>query len=106
MDKEKKYYDLSQKFQVGMTTTKSLGPFQQKIISDLDHHPFQVSQITFATHLGCHMDAPRHYYKDGTSIGDIPIERLISRCVVIDAQKGKHGLITVEDIQKSKFEIQ
>lgn len=100
-----KLYDLSQKFQDGMTTTETLGPFQRTIIRDLDHNPCQISKVTFATHLGCHLDAPRHYYKDGESIGDISVDRLVSRCVVIDAQKGMHGLITIDDVQKSGFEI-
>ena len=99
-------YDLSQKFQTGMTTTKSLGPFERTVIQDLDHNPCQLSKIGFVSHMGCHLDAPRHYYKEGLTIGDIPVSRLCAPCVVIDAQKGAHGLITVEDVLASGLEIQ
>ena len=102
---KRKWYDLTQQFRENMTTTSTLGSFQRTLISDLDHAPCQISRLTFATHQGCHLDAPRHYYKTGQSISDIPVDRLVSRCVVIDAQKGRHGIITVEDVERSGFSI-
>ncbi len=103
---KRKLYDLSQQFWPKMPTTKALGPFVQNIKLSLDFNPFQLSEISFASHIGCHMDAPRHYFKNGATIDQIPIERLISRCVVIEALKGVNGLITLDDVLKSGFEIE
>ena len=98
-------YDLTQIFAPDMLTTKSLGPFQRKILLDLDHNDFQLSQVSFATHIGTHFDAPRHYYREKDSISDIPAERLFGRAVVVDVQRGRHGLIEVADVEKSGFEV-
>lgn len=95
---KQKLYELSQPFWAQMPTTKALGPFVNTVKLSLDTNLFQLSEISFASHIGCHMDAPRHYFKDGASIDQIPPKRLIARCVVVEALKGRNGLITVEDV--------
>ncbi len=44
---------------------------------------------TFCTaeHGGTHIDAPIHFYKDGNTVDQIPLERLIGRGVVIDVSE-------------------
>ena len=98
-------YDLTQPFRNGMMTTAALGPFHQEIALDLEHNPSQLSRVAFATHIGTHFDAPRHFFKDGDSISDISAERLLGRAVVIEAKKGRHGVIDVADIEADGADI-
>src|SRR4029077_6789893 len=35
--------------------------------------------ITLNTHIGTHIDAPRHFYADGASVSDIPLDRIVMR---------------------------
>lgn len=102
---KQKWYELSQPFWAEMPTTKALGPFVKTIKLSLEDNPFQLSQISFASHIGCHMDAPRHYFKEGAPIDAIPPERLVARCVIVDACKGMHGLITVEDVLQAGYPV-
>ena len=43
-----------------------------------------VSQIRMSVHTGTHIDAPLHFLKEGKSIGDIPLSKLVGRALVMD----------------------
>jgi kynurenine formamidase len=52
----------------------------------------QVRRLTLGTHAGTHVDAPRHFFAQGTSIDMVPLEMLITPAVVFDAP-GEPGSI-------------
>ena len=45
--------------------------------------------------IGTHMDAPAHCIRNGATIADIPLQRLIHPCVMIDvsAKANEHFLV-------------
>jgi len=59
--------------------------------------------FTLNTHIGTHIDAPRHFYADGEPIDRTPLERLVMReAVVIDVSGKQAGEgVTAEDLEKS-----
>ena len=59
--------------------------------------------FTLSTHIGTHIDAPRHFYADGEPIDRTPLERLVMReAVVIDVSGKQAGEgVTAEDLEKS-----
>ncbi len=42
----------------------------------------QVHKIEMATHTGTHIDAPAHFIKDAMTIDEVPLNMLVSDCVV------------------------
>jgi arylformamidase len=42
------------------------------------------SEIHLSSHTGTHIDAPSHFLKDGKTIDQIHVDRLVGRCKVID----------------------
>ena len=42
-----------------------------------------VSAVSFGSHTGTHVDAPRHFIDDGGTVDVIPLERLIGPAIVI-----------------------
>lgn len=69
-------------------------------ICDIDKNcPVQVSKITLSTHAGTHVDAPRHYHKEGISIDKLPLESFIGACVVIDVSHIESSSLEVRDIE-------
>jgi arylformamidase len=46
--------------------------------------PYNVSQIRMSVHTGTHIDAPLHFLKEGRSIGEIPLDKLIGQVLVMD----------------------
>ena len=54
----------------------------------------QLSEITLGSHTGTHMDAPRHFYKDGKCIDQIDLDKCVGICKVVQAD----GEITVGEM--------
>lgn len=45
---------------------------------------FQVTRITLGTHGFTHMDAPRHYFPDGATTSEVPLDATVGEAAVID----------------------
>jgi arylformamidase len=50
--------------------------------------PYNVSYYGFGSHTGTHIDAPYHFFKDGLTVDQIPVELLIGRTRVIEFASG------------------
>ncbi len=46
-----------------------------------------LNRVAIVEHTGTHLDAPRHFAPDGTSVGDLAITQLIVPLVVVDIRK-------------------
>ena len=59
--------------------------------------------LTMNTHVGTHIDAPRHFYADGMPVDRLPLERMVARpAVVIDMSHKRAGeIVTGEDLEAS-----
>ncbi len=53
-----------------------------------DGEEANVSRVAFSTHVGTHVDAPWHFVDNGPTLDEIPIERWIGPCVVVDIPDG------------------
>jgi kynurenine formamidase len=60
---------------------------------------YNLSRVVISTHQGTHMDAEKHFFDDGETIDEIPLERLIVRAVKVDltAKRAKDP-IDVDDL--------
>lgn len=70
-------------------------------LSEQSETSLQVSEVSFATHIGTHVDAACHAVADGRSIDDYGADRWIGRAVVheVDAEPtGDIGVAAVEPI--------
>lgn len=43
-----------------------------------------VTEIHMCVHTGTHIDAPKHYYDDGKSIDQIPMNKIIGKALVVE----------------------
>lgn len=43
-----------------------------------------VSSVVFGSHTATHVDAAKHFFDDGQTVDDLPLERLIGRAVVLE----------------------
>jgi arylformamidase len=59
--------------------------------------------IMLNTHIGTHIDAPRHFYADGASVSEIPLDRIVMReAVVLDVSHKAAGQgVTAEDLERT-----
>lgn len=59
--------------------------------------------MTLNSHIGTHIDAPRHFFSAGVSVDDLPLDRLVQRsAVVIDVSSTQAGEgVTAEALERS-----
>ncbi len=57
-----------------------------------------VSTLHMSAHAGTHVDAPRHFFDDGTGTEALPLEMLIGRTRVIELTTRK--AITADDLAR------
>jgi kynurenine formamidase len=59
--------------------------------------------LTISSHVGTHIDAPRHFYADGSPIDEVPLDRIVMReAIVLDVgQKAPRSAVTAEDLERT-----
>jgi arylformamidase len=59
---------------------------------------YNLSSMELSLHTGTHIDAPRHFYKDGQTIDELPLEAVVGKARVIYVAARK--LIEPDDLKK------
>ncbi len=94
------FIDLSHPLEHGQLTF----PFDPKI-SVIVHNTvasigYNISQVSMSSHQGTHLDAPFHFYDDGKTIDQMPLDRFFGPTHLVDLAPGGHleakSPITVE----------
>ena len=58
-----------------------------------------VKFMKMGTHIATHIDAPHHYYREGKTLNDFPVEYFLGKGIVLDfSDRGEKYAITKEDI--------
>ncbi|MGN1409760.1 MAG: cyclase family protein [Eubacteriales bacterium] len=99
-----KIYDISQELFSSKVYPGDKAP-ERVLVSDMTKGAScNVSELSMNAHNGTHMDAPRHFVKDGITIDELDLNRLIGRCTVITAE-GEIGpeLIRALDAKRVLF---
>lgn len=60
-----------------------------------------LTEVTLGTHSGTHADAPRHVFKNGKRIDELPLSKFVGTCRVLDMTQVKRA-ITVQDLRKER----
>lgn len=60
------------------------------------------SEITFGSHTGTHLDAPRHVFKNAPGVDKIDLKKMIGDCRVLGMTHIKES-IKVNDLKKAKI---
>jgi len=84
IDKVKRIYDIS----VPLTEHLPVWPTSEKFnitwVKNIDKDGVNESHLSFNTHSGTHIDLPYHFLKSGKKMGDISLERLIGKALVLE----------------------
>jgi arylformamidase len=80
-----KWIDISVPIYANMVGGPNDPKVQIKLVRDPDEGaPVTMALVTMISHTATHIDAPRHFYKDGTPIDDLPLETFMGRARVIE----------------------
>lgn len=70
---------------------------KKPVFSILDDGDFRITEIAICSHTGTHIDAPAHYFKNGTSIDTIDLSLTCGPCRVLDT-RGSEKPLEPQDI--------
>jgi kynurenine formamidase len=92
--------DLSQTFANGMPHAATIpAPCFRQVMS-VERDGLSVTQLSFATHVGTHIDAPSHFIEGGGTAQDIALETLVGPAVAVAVQKSGGEEISAEDLAR------
>lgn len=78
--------DLSYTLEPGMPVWPTHARFGAIVYETYDDGDISMHrQLSFGEHSGTHLDAPRHFFKEGKSIEEVDVRSVIGRGVMIDA---------------------
>ena len=79
-----KLYDLSQPLNQDAPFWPFYPPFEVKYFKRKAEHGVNAQYIQTSNHMGCHLDAPRHFVTGGKTIDQLPLEWLYGDGVIVD----------------------
>lgn len=68
----------------------------QRIKSIENGDGYNLTEISMSVHSGTHIDAPLHFYDEGSSIDNIRLNTFFGKCTVISVS----GILTGEDMER------
>ena len=79
-----KIYDISQEVISSAVYPSDPSPSLRRI-SDMENgDPYNLSEFSMCAHNGTHLDAPRHFIKNGKTIGEIDLSSVVGACYVAE----------------------
>ncbi|MGD1820468.1 MAG: cyclase family protein [Pleomorphochaeta sp.] len=101
-----KFIDLSYTLEEGMPTWPTQARYSSTIYESYDYGDESLhSRITLSEHTGTHIDAPKHFYKEGCSIDELNVNTIFSRGVKISAKFIEpKSLFTLKDLDRFEQE--
>jgi len=91
------WIDVSIPLQNGMVHWPGDAPFERLQTLDIANGDIcNLSQLSTSAHIGTHMDAPRHFLRDGAGMETMPIEATIGLARVIAIQNAE--IIPIEEL--------
>lgn len=93
------WHDLTQPFHPGMPHSPALPSAEVTSLRSHDEDGVSVQRYSAATHVGTHVDAPRHFLADGATIEELPLERFAGPGVVLDLQRERAEEIPVSAVR-------
>jgi len=95
ISKINKVYDISMTISSDMVIYPGDIPPEITIQQDYSKDGYRVSKLILGSHTGTHVDSPKHFLKEGSSIDKIPADATIGTARVVEVNPGK---IKKEDI--------
>ena len=74
-------------------------------MASIETNGYQEYKITSSGHVGTHIDAPAHVYKNGTSIADLPLDRFYGTATIIDLERTGSRHIEIEMLKEYESRI-
>ena len=92
-----KIIDISQEVLSSRVYEGDPAPWGERIMDMKRGETYNLSKISLCAHNGTHIDAPLHFFEDGKSVDEIPLEHFVGECFVAQ-EKGEIDAQTAHEI--------
>lgn len=87
---QERIYDVTLPLREGAATFPGDPPIRLGVHSAIERgDPANVSTLAFGSHTGTHVDAPRHFLRQGETVDHLALSRLVGPAVVLDLSDGQ-----------------
>lgn len=93
------WFDLTQPFHSEVPHSTALPSPELETLKRVEESGSNVQRYAAPTHVGTHVDAPRHFVPGGATIDELPLERFAGPGVVFDLGRDEPGEIPLDDVQ-------
>lgn len=100
------WIDFSQPFSGDMPHSEELPTPSFGKLRDVAEDGVNIQSYTATTHVGTHVDAPRHFVEGGATIDELPLDRFAGEGVVLDIPTEEPRAITVGDVEEATGSVQ
>lgn len=100
------WIDLTQLFSDEMPHGGTLPEPSFETVKDVAEDGINIQYYQVPTHVGTHVDAPRHLIKGGATIDELPLDRFAGEGVILDVSVDEPRAITVGDVKAASGEVQ
>lgn len=98
------WVDLSHPITEDLSRSPAFPQPEFRKIEELPADPANVTHISMAVHHGTHVDAPSHFFADGPTIDQVPLERLYGAGVLYRVDVAEAGTIDIAHLLASAEE--
>lgn len=98
--------DLTQPLHAGIPVAPILPPIKFEPVMRLGTHVANVTMCHFPSHIGTHVDAPSHFFPNGRTIDQVPLEWLRGTASILDLPRGRGEEISGNDLEKAGGDVQ
>jgi len=98
-----KVIDLTQLINSSMTVYPGTVPTTIEKYNTIEKDGFAELKLTFCTHIGTHIDAPCHIFKNMKSLDQFPVDKFIGKAIIIPCKNEKE--ISLEFLKPFKEKI-
>lgn len=100
-----KIYDISWLLNGATTAYKDKHTIMFQETKNFNRDGARETTITLSSHSGTHVDAPAHFLRDGATIDEMHLDRLIGSCIVLNLETVDEA-ISYDDLEKHDSLIQ
>jgi arylformamidase len=86
-------FDLSLPLGPGLPLQPGDPPLTLVRTSSHETHGYEVTRVCLGSHTGTHVDAPRHFFPQGLTLDQFPLDRFVGPGVVLDCREAE-GAVT------------
>jgi arylformamidase len=93
------WVDLTQPFHEDVPHSPAQPPPSFETLADVRDGGVNVQRYHATTHVGTHVDAPRHVVPEGATIDDLALDRFVGEGVVLDVPQATTEELAVADVE-------